>query len=65
MGMQLASSGQNVKPVNGKIYRTSNDQSMLVLGVKSGKVFVEFADGSFRSMSEREWQQLHPNPSRC
>jgi hypothetical protein len=54
-----------VKPVNGKIYRTKGDESLLVLGVRSSTIFVEFADGRFRHMSYREWEQLNPNPSRC
>lgn len=62
---QLAKSGWGVEPVNGEIYRTSEDKSLLVLGVRPGSVFVEFADGSFRRMSEKEWRRLNPNPSRC
>jgi hypothetical protein len=54
-----------VKPINGKIYRTAGDESLLVLGVRSSSVFVEFADGRFRSMSYREWEKMNPNPSRC
>lgn len=62
---QLANPHRRAKPVNGKIYRTSQDESLLVLGVRPGSVFVEFADGSFRRISEQEWQKLNPNPSRC
>jgi hypothetical protein len=61
--MSMGESG--VKPINGKIYRTAGDESLLVLGVRSGSVFVEFADGRFRHMSYHEWERLHPNPSRC
>jgi len=64
MGQQ-ADPKQWVKPVNGRIYRTADDESLLVLGVRPGSVFVEFADGSFRRISEQEWRRLYPNPSRC
>lgn len=52
-------------PVSGEIYRTADDESLLVLGVKPGRVFVECADGSFRHLSEQEWRRLNPNPARC
>lgn len=54
-----------VEPVNGRIYRTKQDESLLVLGVRAGGVFVEFADGRFRHISYREWDKLNPNPARC
>ena len=63
--MHLKCAESWAKPVNGKIYRTAGDESLLVLGVDSGSVFVEFADGRFRHMSHREWEQMNPNPSRC
>ncbi len=62
---QVANLQEKIEPVSGRIYRTSRDESLLVLGVKPGSVFVEFADGSFRRMSESEWLQLNPNPSPC
>jgi hypothetical protein len=62
---QISQGEARVKPVNGKIYRTAGDESLLVLGVHSGSVFVEFADGRFRNMSYRDWEKLNPNPSRC
>jgi hypothetical protein len=66
MDVQLAAGvGRMVEPINGKIYRTSHDESMLVVGVKAGKILVEFADGRLMRLSDREWQQLNPNPSRC
>ncbi len=63
--MQMKRAEPRVKPVNGRIYRTAGDESLLVLGVDSGSVFVEFADGRFRHVSYREWEKLNPNPSRC
>ena len=61
----LKQSLPRVKPVNGRIYRTEGNESLLVLGVRSATVFVEFADGRFRHMSFNEWEKLNPNPSRC
>jgi hypothetical protein len=63
--MNMKRAAQRVKPVNGRIYRTAGDESLLVLGVDSASVFVEFADGRFRHVSYREWEKLNPNPSRC
>ena len=66
MGMQLATGlGRKVKPINGKIYRTAGNESILVLGVKAGKILVEYADGRFMTLNDAEWQGLKPNPSRC
>lgn len=62
---QLESESTRVKPINGKIYRTEGDESLLVLGVHSSSVFVEYADGRFRNISYREWERMNPNPSRC
>lgn len=62
---QLAKPEGSDRPVSGKIYRTAGDESLLVLGVGTGKVFVEFADGRFQHISEQEWHKLHPNLSRC
>ncbi len=66
MEARLAKAGESrVRPVNGKIYRTEGNESLLVLGVHTSSVFVEFADGRFRHMSYHEWERLNPNPSRC
>lgn len=62
---QLNALQRSSQPVSGRIYRTSGDESILVLGVRKGSVFVECADGSFKHISEQEWQRLNPNPSRC
>lgn len=65
MNTQSVRKGRRGEPVTGKIYRTAGNESMLVLGVRSGRVFVEYADGRFRRLSQREWEALNPNPSRC
>ncbi len=66
MEARYAKTGESrVRPVNGKIYRTEGNESLLVLGVHTSSVFVEFADGRFRHMSYHEWERLNPNPSRC
>ena len=64
MGQQAALKLSD-SPVSGEIYRTSDDESLLVLGVRPGRVFVECADGSFRHITEQEWRQLNPNPAPC
>ncbi len=61
----MATRPLTIRPVNGKIYRTEGDESLLVLGVRSNTIFVEFADGRFRNISYHEWERLNPNPSRC
>jgi len=62
---KMNSNGTRVVPVNGRIYRTAGDESLLVLGVRTGGVFVEFADGRLKHISYREWDSLNPNPARC
>lgn len=65
MGVELTEPSRKVLPINGKIYRTSLNESFLVLGVRAGKILVEFADGRFMRLNQAEWQKLNPNPSRC
>jgi hypothetical protein len=65
MGAQLTEPCRTVAPIHGKIYRTSRDESFLVLGIRAGKILIEFADGRFMRLNDTEWQKLNPNPSRC
>jgi hypothetical protein len=56
---------QGADPVHGGIYRTSKNESLMVLGVRKDKIFVEYADGRHGHLSWRDWERLHPSPSRC
>lgn len=53
------------EPVHGEIYRTRNDESLMVLGVRKERIFVEYADGRHGKLSRKEWSSLQPSPSRC
>ncbi|MGM0595144.1 MAG: hypothetical protein ACQETD_11480 [Pseudomonadota bacterium] len=65
MGTQMFEVDAAPMPKSGTIYRTVGGESLLVLGVRQGRVFVECPDGSFRHISEGEWQRLSPAPARC
>jgi hypothetical protein len=54
-----------VEPVHGAIYRTHNNESVMVLGVRRDRIFVEYADGRHGNLSWREWNSLRPSPSAC
>jgi hypothetical protein len=57
--------GQACEPVKGAIYRTRNNESLMVLGVRNDRVFVEFADGRHQSIDRNEWERQKPCFSVC
>lgn len=65
MNMQPVTRERGTEPVHGRIYRSVEGESLLVLGVRSGAIFVEYADGRFCRLSHREWEALQPTPAPC
>lgn len=65
MATQTLMMKQGSDPVHGAIYRTRSNESLMVLGVRKDKIFVEYADGRHGHLSWRDWDQLQPHPSRC
>lgn len=56
---------QGIDPVQGTIYRTFKNESLMVLGVRKDRIFVEYADGRHGHLSWHEWHRLHPSPAPC
>lgn len=51
------------EPLTGSIYRDSTNRSFVVLRVRSDGVFIEYADGTTRSISKRGWSCLNARPA--
>lgn len=51
------------KPRAGKIYRDLTNRSFVVLRVHSDGVFVEYADGTTRTVSKNGWFCMKPQPA--
>ncbi len=65
MATRTAAMEQGIDPVNGSIYRTFNDESLMVLNVREDRIFVEYADGRHGNVTWREWEKLKPSPAQC
>lgn len=53
------------EPQTGGIYRDATNRSFVVLRVRSEGVFVEYADGTTRSVSKSGWFRLKAKPALC
>ena len=51
------------EPQTGEIYRDSTDRSFVVLRVSPDGVFVEYADGTTRSVSKSGWCRMRAMPA--
>lgn len=51
------------EPQAGKIYRDLTNRSFVVLRVHSDGVFVEYADGTTRTVSKSVWAYMKPRPA--
>lgn len=50
-------------PQTGEIYRDSTDRSFVVLRVRPDGVFLEYADGTTRSVSKNGWSRMRARPA--
>jgi hypothetical protein len=53
------------EPQTGGIYRDATNRSFVVLRVRPEGVFVEYADGTTRSVSKNGWSLLGARPALC
>lgn len=53
------------EPQTGEIYRDATNRSFVVLRVRPDGVFVEYADGTTRSVSSKGWSLLRARPAIC
>jgi hypothetical protein len=53
------------EPQTGGIYRDSTNRSLIVLRVRPSGVFVEYADGTTRSVSKSVWSRMMARPALC
>lgn len=53
------------EPQTGNIYRDAANRSFVVLRVRPGGVFVEYADGTTRSVSSKGWSLMRAKPAVC
>jgi len=52
-------------PRTGGIYRDSLNRSFVVLRVRPDGAFVEYADGTTRSVSKSAWSRMGARPALC
>jgi hypothetical protein len=50
----------NPQPVVGGIYHDESGSSLVVLGIVSDKILLEYASGTVTSVDVEHWQQLQP-----
>lgn len=53
------------EPMLGEIYRDARDCSFIVLRVDPEDVFIEYADGTTRTVSTMAWHQMVARAAAC